>query len=298
MLTTAVNQLGGFLSGFNVDPSTGFAVNSPAFQSFINSPEIDPTAMHAIMSQTAISPNADFTGGPAGQAAAVGGTFGAGMSAAPSQAGGRGGTGVEGVVGAIGPTVARSGQTDPPGETGPAGPAGVGNSGIGEAGVGGTTADSSSPAGVGGEASGSGPGGAGGAGGSGGDSLLCNYALNGGACSDKEASTHRRNFGALAERAFRQHPALKESFGHYQNVAGQIIGKIEGMDQARRKAAVRDLGTNIVTPFAAAAKKGDIMGAGRILRSQTMRLAKQHGVKIPQAHIAASEGVLGPVGEG
>jgi hypothetical protein len=128
--------------------------------------------------------------------------------------------------------------------------------------------------------------------------LLCHYALGGGACTDAEAKTHRRNFGALAERAFRQHPAMKESFGHYQQASRGILDKIDTLDPVRRKTAIRDLGTNLVTPFAAAAKSGDVKGAGRILRRETMRLAKQHGVQIPRAHIAASEGVLGPVGEG
>lgn len=165
-----------------------------------------------------------------------------------------------------------------PGE--PGGPPGV------------TQSESGPPGqGEGGVGSGSGAGGA-----SGGASLLCNYALRNGTCAATDATNHRRAFGALAERAFREHPGLKESFGHYQQHSRNIIDKIDTQEPGARKASFADLHTSLVAPFGAAAKAGDVKGAARILRDQTVRLAKQHGVTIPPAHLAAAEQHLGPMG--
>jgi len=184
------------------------------------------------------------------------------------------------------------GEGAPPGTPGGIGAA-VGTSGV-AAGIG-TPGEPGGPSGPGtAGTTGEGDGGGGGGGGGGG-SLLCGYALGNGPCDAKTASSHRRAFGVLAERAFREQPELKESFGHYQQAARPIIDKIDTLDQPRRMAALSDLHTNLVQPFAKAAKAGDVKGAGRLLRSQVMKLAKSYGVAIPKEHLDQSVQTLGPL---
>jgi hypothetical protein len=266
-LTALANLLSGHLQGLNTDPGSGLTITQ------LNGLLADPANMGWAL-DLPVNMNAASSSPVSAQTSSPTGGNEAGFSLSQASTG---------TPFSANPA-ARSGQDPDAGAPGPNGP----------------NTDTAGPSPTQGDPTGQegGTSGGGGPSGDGGASLLCNYALNGGACTDKEAQTHRRNFGALAERAFREHPALKDSFEHYRGAARQIIGRIEGMDQPRRKVAMQGLKTNLVSPFAAAAKKGDVMGAGRVLRRETMRLAKQHGVQIPTAHITASESVLGPVGEG
>ena len=181
-----------------------------------------------------------------------------------------------------------SGVGSDPGTTGEATGSPTGDAPAGQVGVGGAP-------GVGESGDGSDGGAGGGGGGGGGGSLLCNYALTHGVYDGKTAAGHRRSFDALAERAFRSNPALKQSFAHYQQASSRIINKIDTLSPDRRRAALTELHTALVQPFAAAASRGDVKGAGRILRAQTVRLARQYDVTIPPEHLAASVRSLGPL---
>ena len=198
-----------------------------------------------------------------------------------------------GPVGEVGNGPVGEATGSPTGDA-PAGSVGVGGApGVGDTGDSGVGDAGAAAAGDAGDGGGGGDGVGGGGGGGGGGSLLCNYALNNGVYDHETAQGHRRKFGALAERAFRSNPGLKESFSHYQQASRQIIHKIDTLSPDRRQAALSALHSHLVAPFSKAAAKGDVKGAGRILRAQTVRLAKEHNVTIPPEHLAASVKHLG-----
>ncbi len=178
------------------------------------------------------------------------------------------------------------GPSGPSGGTGPAGPAGTVGDGT-AGGIGGVAAGGEGGPGTAGE------GGGAGGGGGGGGSLLCTFALRHGVYDAKTAAGHRRSFDVLAGRAFRSNPGLKESFRHYQEISRQIIRRIDTLSPERRHTALSELHTQLVQPFAAAAQRGDVKAAGRILRAQTVRLAKQFDVAIPPEYLATSVKHLG-----
>jgi len=136
----------------------------------------------------------------------------------------------------------------------------------------------------------------GGAAGAGVGSLLCNLALDG--CSDaRSAKKHRRDLDAIAERAFRSQPAMKESFKHYQAASKQIIAKVKALSAEDQAGAYAMLQRDLVAPVTQAARRGDITAVGRSLRKITRKLADQYDVKIPAEHITASEALIGAVAE-